>query len=128
MYRRRKGVVGQAQEKMMPDSQKSPSDKATESASGAGDKVAGAVQPGALRYLAPPTCPFISSTDSTVQRAPSLRLRSLPTPPAQVQTMPRTPARVTWEPPRTKRPVLLIRPPTPPAQLPGMSRRPARAI
>lgn len=58
MYRRRKGVVGQAQEKMMPDSQKSPFDKATESASGAGDKVAGALQPGALRCLAPAYFPL----------------------------------------------------------------------
>jgi len=75
VYRRRKGVVGQAQEKMTPDSQKSTFDKATESASGAGDKVAGAVQPGAFRYLAQPTFPSISSTNTIVQRAPNLRPR-----------------------------------------------------
>lgn len=42
----RKGLGEQAQEKITPDSQKSTLDKAGESLSGAGDRVAGAVQPG----------------------------------------------------------------------------------
>lgn len=41
----RKGLGEQAQEKMTPDSQKSTTQKASESLTGAGDRVAGAVQP-----------------------------------------------------------------------------------
>ena len=41
----RKGLGEQASEKMTPDSQKSTTQKASESLTGAGDRVAGAVQP-----------------------------------------------------------------------------------
>ena len=42
----RKGLGDQVQEKVTPDSQKSTLDKASETASGAYDRAAGAVQPG----------------------------------------------------------------------------------
>ncbi|KNG50183.1 chaperone heat shock protein hsp12 [Stemphylium lycopersici] len=41
----RKGLGEQASEKITPDSQKSTTQKASESLTGAGDRVAGAVQP-----------------------------------------------------------------------------------
>lgn len=43
---RRKGLGDQASEKVTPDSQKSYTQQASETATGLGDKVAGAVQPG----------------------------------------------------------------------------------
>ena len=46
MCYRRKGVVDQAEQKITPDSQKSTLDKASESASGLGDKAAATLQPG----------------------------------------------------------------------------------
>lgn len=42
----RKGLGDQVQEKITPDSQKSTTDKVSESASGLYDRAAGAVQPG----------------------------------------------------------------------------------
>lgn len=45
---RRKDLGEQAKEKITPDSQKSTLDKASESVTGAGDKLASAVQPGKL--------------------------------------------------------------------------------
>ncbi|KAH6842091.1 hypothetical protein CUC08_Gglean007159 [Alternaria sp. MG1] len=41
----RKGLGEQASEKITPDSQKSTTEKASESLTGAGDRIAGAVQP-----------------------------------------------------------------------------------
>lgn len=41
----RKGLGEQAQEKITPDSQKSTGSKISENVTGAGDKLAGAVQP-----------------------------------------------------------------------------------
>ena len=43
---RRKDFSDKAQEKLTPESQKSPLDKAKEGVTNAGDSVAGAVQPG----------------------------------------------------------------------------------
>ena len=53
MYRRRKGLGDQVSEKVTPDSQKSGFDKASESVTSAGDKVAGSMQPGETRHSRP---------------------------------------------------------------------------
>lgn len=47
---RRKDLGQQAQEKLNPDSNKSGLDKASESVSSTGDKVAGSLQPGKLTF------------------------------------------------------------------------------
>jgi hypothetical protein len=82
---------------VQPDSTKSNTEKASESLSGAGDRIAGAVQPG--MHLTPPL--FSQACALTIQqRARSLLDRSLATLPALAVMTPPTRARVSCSQPR----------------------------